>query len=256
MKSLTLLFALLFSFNLFSQNSDNPYKDRGKSLPKIYDYETEEKRKESENRKIVDELKPTDLSNQFSPTFDDRLIAKVINAGNEDLIREAIRVEYASNAKYIFKEYAYHLFILIISVGLFIVYFFRRQESRTILLLNVIWVVFCYLISLSLGDTVGDKSFILSSNITTAFAFLVPYILISVSFYFLLKNINRISQAQRAVLLTGFVLIILFGLGFFTGGYLNEYFGNFQNQELNILGVILSLSLFAFILFSKEKSNP
>lgn len=253
MKPLTLLFFLFLSFKLFSQESDNPYKDRGKSLVVPYDYDTEEKRKEREGRKLIEELKPKDLSNQFAPEIEEYFINRVVNAGNEDLARETIRIEYALNAKNIFKEYAYHLFMFIISVGLFIVYFFRSYEGKTVFLLNVTWVLFCYLISLLLGNTVDDKLFILSSNISTVLGFSIPYLIVSISFYFLLKNINNISQAQRAVILAGFTMVILFGLGFFTGGYENEYFSNFEGHHINIVSTILSIILFAFVLFSKEK---
>lgn len=253
MKSLTLLFLLLVSFNLFSQESDNPYKDLGKTLYVPNGYDSEEKRKERENRKLVEELKPKDLSNQFAPEIDEYLINRVKDAGNEDLIALAIRDEYAANAKNIFNTYASGLIIPIISLGLFLVYFLRHKSGRTVLMVNITWVLLCYISALLMGNTFDDMLFVLQSNISNALIYCIPYVIINLSFYFLLIGIHKITKAQRAVILFGFVAVFLFGLGYITGGYSNDYFSDFQGHELNIFGTILAVILFAFVQFSKEK---
>lgn len=252
MKSLSLILFILLTIKSYSQETD---KDQGLSLIIPGGYQTDEKRKERENRKKVEDLKPKDLSNQFSPTFDEYLVNRVINAGNDDLIAQAIRKEYKSNAQNIFNGLAFHSIILILAIGLFIVHNFKSKGGKNVLFINAAWFLLCFLCSSFYGDTIDDKLFMLSSNFLNLFIYSITYSIIIASFYVFQQKEHRMSLSQRKVVLLGFLTVLLFGLGFVTGGYYNEYFESFENQMFNILGFLLSLFLLGYLFFADPKKS-
>lgn len=251
MKSLKVLLLILLTFNLYGQEVDKSYKDQGLKFQVPKGYETDAKRKERENKKIVEDLKPKDLSDQFSPTFNEELINRVINAGNEDLIAYAIRKEYQSNARDFFHDLVFHSLVLVIAMGLVIMYNLKRKKVGRILVLNILWLSLWYLIVSLFGKTIDDKLFLFSSNLINFFLYSFLYGVIILLFYFFLEKEQKMNISQRRVILLGYIFLFILGLGYLTGGYFNEYFYSFEYHVFNIIGLFVALILIGYLFFAK-----
>lgn len=255
MKPLTLLILLFVSLNLFSQETDNPYSHRGKTLELPANMETEGQKKERNNREKVQSLLPTDLSDQFRPQIDGYLIGHVINAGNDDLIAQAIRNEYENNAQRSFHLLATYSILLILAIGLLITHNFKSKGGTTQLLFNAGWLIICFLCSAFYGNSIDDKLFMLSSNFLNLFKYSVIYSIVIASFYVFQKQELKMTSYQRKLLLLGFLTVLIFLFGFVTRGYANQYFESFENHKFNILGILLSLFFIGYLFFAEPKSK-